>query len=89
MDQAAQRPSRALLPQHGAVDRPRSDFMGTRRFDLLVLKELVPNHPRDVIHFNELVEIYRGFEASMGALHRFILKRIEHFEARDARGAIA
>ncbi|HXQ21303.1 MAG TPA: DUF433 domain-containing protein [Candidatus Acidoferrales bacterium] len=34
----------------------------------------------DMIRFAELVEIYRGFEASMGALHRFILKRIQHFE---------
>jgi len=54
------------------------------RFDLLVLKKLVPDDPSDVIHFNELVEIYRGFATSMNALHRFVLKRIEEFEARDA-----
>lgn len=54
-----------------------------RQFDLLVLKKLVPNDPQDVIPFKELVEIYRGFAASMAALRRFVLKRIEEFEARE------
>jgi hypothetical protein len=60
-----------------------------RRFELLVLKMLVPNDTRDMIRFKELVEIYRGFAASMAALHRFVLKKIEEFEARDAREVIA
>jgi hypothetical protein len=60
-----------------------------RRFDLLVFKKLVPNDPQDVILFKQLVEIYRGFAGSMAALHRFVLKKIEEFEARDAREVIA
>jgi hypothetical protein len=52
-----------------------------RRFELLVLKKTVPDEAGDIIRFKELVDISRGFQTSLGALHLLILKRIEEFES--------
>jgi len=53
-----------------------------RRFDLLVLKKTVPDDSNDMIRLKELVDIFRGFEKSLGALHQFIVATIEQVESR-------
>jgi len=54
-----------------------------RRFELLVLKKTVPDDADDMIRFKELVDIFRGFERSLGALYGLIVATIEQVESRE------
>jgi len=55
-----------------------------RRFELVVLKKILPSGPEEMIRRQEMEMIYRSFEASFAPLQAFIVERIEAFERAEA-----
>lgn len=53
--------------------------------ELVILKRNVETftNPDDYFHFDLLRDTYNGFESTMDVIQRWIIRRIEEFEAKN------